>query len=135
MAVTGRLEGLDRIEQRYELMIESLGEAHQQLPEQLIAWQREDMHRKYPNLQMRENGNETSVSTFVWPRSRRERNKEEVKQGIRRSRWMRRQLGPKQYTVPGGSPTRSMRPILRKELLDKLYERMPEEIFGLIKWR
>jgi hypothetical protein len=129
------LEGADRLVAQFDHMLDELEESHEKMQDVLVAWQTEDMKRKYPNLQVKQAGNTVSVRTMIWPRSRRERPKKEFLKYIKQAR--RGRLGPRKY-VPGGqaaAPTPSRRPILRQVLVDKLHDRMTTEVLGEIKWQ
>jgi hypothetical protein len=91
------------------------------------------MHRKYPNVVVNETDTGTTVTTMVWPRSRRVRSKEEMRR-VYIARARNRRFGPKQYYGPGGRPVRGHHPILRQELLDKFNERIPKEVLEPVKW-
>jgi hypothetical protein len=94
------LNSLAQIEQQvFDLQTE--------LPREFEAWQREDMNRKYPHYQL----GTLSVTTSVWPRSRRPS--------------ARRNAGPKGRKVRKAvSRPGIKRPILRPVLVDMLMARM-----------
>jgi hypothetical protein len=121
--------------------IESLQEA---IPQELVAWQHDDMHRKFPNIEVEGSGNEIAASTEIWPHSRLEA--QEAAKAWRQSR-----RGPKRYRVARASPVQhsvgravpkqrggreaaSTRPILRDELLKKLTDRMLKVTSEAMKW-
>lgn len=91
-------DGIDNRLQQIDSMRESI-------PLEMVAWQRDDMRRQYPNIE--EIGD--SWLTLIWPRSRLE---------VRR-----RAQGRKRKTVFTRAALGS-RPILRPELFDKLHNRM-----------
>lgn len=127
-----------KLEQRMRDMAAAIKDfGHTAMPEELTAWQREDMHRKWPNTDVI---NYVRVETEIWPRSRG------ASQNLTRPR---SELAPRSRlsTQRGGRPnpirkwqgraasTRSSRPILRPELFDKLSARMRELMKSLISWR
>lgn len=95
---------------------------HEMLPEQLTAWQHEDMRRQHPKT---ETPGFFSAETTIYPRSHTY-----GKAGgtVRRSRMPRARLIRPQ---PG---TSSARPILREALYDKLRERMNKMLSDNLKW-
>jgi hypothetical protein len=91
----------------------------QQLPAVFLDWQREDMNRRYPKVNEQHG---LSVTTYVYPRSRRKRPP--------------RGRGPKKKRILRAAvPSGLKRPILRPELVDKLFERMTEMCREAIKWQ
>jgi hypothetical protein len=123
--------------ERMEMRVEQFGSF--EIPVGLSAWQREDMHRQYPNQEHPDN---KTAMTRIWPRSRastegrfhpkrpptgRPRGRPKgVKTGqgrviVRRTR-MRLIKGAK-------------RPILRPELFVKLRERMAQLLQSKIQWQ
>jgi hypothetical protein len=120
-----KVEGLDRVLKKFDTLSEQITGLHQGVPDELTAWQRDDMHRKYPNTTVQTQGNETAATTEIWPRSRQP-SKDQHHQ---------RQQGPKQYRPAKRGPVvRSNRPILRAELLQQLWDRMVRLASGAIKW-
>ncbi|MFH0298360.1 hypothetical protein AAFX91_14175 [Bradyrhizobium sp. 31Argb] len=111
---------------KFDKLAEQVGNLHQAVPEELTAWQRDDMRRKYPNMTVTATGNQTAAVTLIWPRARFER-PQPGKQATR---------GPKVYRprgVVGRQPT-SNRPILREELKDQLDQRMLGLTREAMKW-
>lgn len=103
---------LEPVEQRLNSLsnvIDQFGD--QDLPEGLTLWQTDDMKRKYPNLEQPDN---KTALTRIWPTSRLQIWK------------LMRQGRP--VVVTG-------RPILRRELYDKLRERMQLLMEEQITWR
>ena len=94
------LNTLARIEQQvFDLQTE--------LPREFEAWQRDDMHRKFPHYQT----GTLSVTTSVWPRSR--------KPSARRNAGPKGRRLRKALSRPG-----VQRPILRPILIEMLKDRM-----------
>src|ERR1700749_465256 len=62
----------DKVEARLDAMSERLKEfGAVDMPHELTAWQTDDMHRKYPETHVEQQGpEETRASTAIYPRSR-----------------------------------------------------------------
>jgi hypothetical protein len=94
---------------------------------ELTAWQREDMRRRYPHT---ETLSRTAAMTRIYPRSRRQ------------STWLRAKRPPRRKPLLRGKAKRvgkpilqaSHRPILRPELFDRLRERMVAMMQREITW-
>ena len=102
-------------------LIKNIADLETETSVTFTAWQRDDMHRKFPKVE----GSGLSVSTTIYPRSRLPRRKKNLTGGKalrRRSR------------IAAGRPT-SHRPILRPELFEKLKERMTEMVKEAAKWQ
>jgi hypothetical protein len=110
-----------------EAVLKQLGELQdnvlrlpQKMPETFVDWQRDDMNRKFPNVE----GGGFSISTMIYPRSRLTRlrkGKTGGKQARRRAR------------VAAGRPG-AKRPILRPELFDQLRQRMVDMLKEICVW-
>ncbi|TYL87432.1 hypothetical protein [Bradyrhizobium cytisi] len=108
------VEGTEVLSAKIAKMQAPLSELPITVPQEMEAWQRDDMHRKYPNTDTSTGSNEVTTSTSIWPRSRQPSKDQHHKH-----------QGPKQYRpVKRGPVVRSNRPILRSELLTRLWERM-----------
>lgn len=118
------MQGLDPLIAKFDRLAEQITEAKQELPKQLVEWQRVDMRRQYPNIAASESGDDTIASTEIWPRSRM--------QQARPHKAAPAQAGPRVYL--GGGRVHSARPILRQELYQKLVERMTELVRKAMKW-
>ena len=119
------ISGVDELLKKFDTFSKQIDELHSAVPDELVAWQRDDMHRQYPNVTVETQGNETSATTEIWPRSRQP-SKDQHHQ---------RQQGPKQYRPAKRGPVvRSNRPILRAELLQKLWDRMVALASEAMKW-
>lgn len=94
---------------------------YQEMDRMLIAWQRDDMNRKYPFLR---NVSLTSASTVIYPRSRTWKRTQRSKFGKARTRRVRVRRAP-------GAPKR---PILRPVLLDMLKARVTAMVQDVVKW-
>lgn len=117
---------------RMQIQIRDVG--HQIIPDQLMAWQREDMKRQYPFATM---PNFVSAETSIWPRSRTyERVHKKREARVRRFRKPMSALPRITGTFGMGKQftATSRRPILRPELFDKLCERMEEVLAVNLKW-
>lgn len=112
-------EGMEAIAKTLESMaqqIDALGK--QEMFKELLAWQVEDMHRKYPNTTQ---DDEKTVSTEVWPRSRLS-----ILRSMMRGNPRRVYAPPRAY---------STRPILRSELFDILCVRMAALMDRVLTWQ
>jgi hypothetical protein len=92
------------------------------MADELTKWQREDMHRHFPNTDMGVN----EASTMIWPRSRKPRVVEVVRH--RNKYPARRQQGIAR-AIPAGH-----RPILRDSLYKQLVERMDKLMEDELTW-
>ena len=123
-------EGAAELLKNFETFGKQLDELHKLVPEELVDWQRTDMRRKYPNIEVSSDGDETTAETSIWPRSRTE----QAGSGFTRPK--RPVLAaPKRYRLRGaGRPPASTRPILRTELFKKLVDRMTKLVGEAMKW-
>jgi hypothetical protein len=103
-----------------------INEMYTGLPQVFLDWQREDMNRKYPTIDAqtgRQMSSEWSVTTLIYPRSRRARTSGPNNKGKATNRKpQRRVVGTK-------------RPILRPVLVDQLFDRMKRLCREAIEWR
>ncbi|BBZ93094.1 hypothetical protein BRDID11004_60070 [Bradyrhizobium diazoefficiens] len=119
-----KIEGVEELLAKLNQYDTQITTLRRKMPEELENWQREDMRRKYPNMQTEMVANETSATTLIWPRSRQPS----------KDTHHRRQ-GPKQYRPAKRGPVvRSNRPILRAELLRQLWDRMVRLTAEAMKW-
>ncbi|HVG51164.1 MAG TPA: hypothetical protein VM867_05980 [Xanthobacteraceae bacterium] len=118
MAFEVKVESENLLKQ-FDDMQKRVTELNQKLPEVFLDWQRDDMNRKFPKIN--EQGDK-SVTTFIYPRSRLPR----TKGGNNTTR--------KRARVAAGRPG-STRPILREELVVKLFERMRQMCREAIEWQ
>jgi hypothetical protein len=109
------------IEQTLDKMAQQLTDFPTEMASELTNWQREDMHRHFPNTELGIN----EVSTMVWPRSRKPR---VVEVARHRKYPARRQQGVAR-AMPAGH-----RPILRDSLYTQLVERMDKLIEDKLSW-
>jgi len=114
----------EKLLQQFEDMQKRVAELDQGVPQVLLDWQSEDMNRKFPTVDEKISGLDASVSvtTMVYPRSRRVR---PVRKGLgkaTRRKQARRVLGGK-------------RPILRPVLVEMLFRRMVAKCKEAIQWR
>jgi hypothetical protein len=130
-----KVEGFDQLLKQIEALPQSM-------PQELADWQRDDMHRKYPNTTVQTSGDETAASTEVWPHSRLEA-QEQARRRQQAAPTMRgpARFTPKQHRVVHAGPKqhrgpvpRSSRPILRDELKRKLHDRMVTLTSEAMKW-
>jgi len=110
-----------QLAQTLESMLTELTAFPQNMADELSLWQTEDMHRKYPNTVLQGN----QATTQIWPTSRLPKKKKPA--GLFRKPVIR-------PSVPG-LRVRSMRPILRPELFEKLDERMVRLMDDKLQWR
>ncbi len=125
-----KVEGADALLKKFDTFGKQLDELHKQMPEELVDWQRTDMRRKYPNIEVSGDKDETTAETDIWPRSRNEQ------AGSGFARPNRPVVAvPKQYRLRGaGRQPPSTRPILRTELFKKLVDRMTKLVGEAMKW-
>jgi hypothetical protein len=114
--------------------IQALVDFPKEMAEEMTVWQREDMHRQYPNT----DEDQDSASTEIWPRSRltEEKHKQEA-EARRRAYFMRRarslrNVGSGARRGAGRFPSR--RPILRDVLFDQLEDRMDALMVEKLGW-
>ena len=112
----------DKLLQQFDDMQKRVAGLEQQLPDVFLAWQREDMNRKFPKVD--EQG-VLSVTTFIYPRSRLTR-RSGGKGGGKETR--------KRARVAAGRPG-AKRPILRPVLVEQLFERMVTMCREAIEWQ
>jgi hypothetical protein len=125
------IDGADELLKKFETLAAQITALQQTMPKELVSWQSEDMHRKFPNIESSSSGQETTASTEIWPRSRRSEDRPHT-HTAGRSR------GPTMHqpkrTGPGGRPPPSTRPILRPELETTLHDRMVALVSEAMKW-
>jgi hypothetical protein len=141
-----KIDGVDQLLKKIDTFGKQLDELQTTMPEALVAWQRDDMKRKSPNMTVETSGDETAASTEIWPHSRLEAQEEQarrhalgLKQGgpatIAPKQPGPARFAPKQHRIRGGGPVpRSRRPILREELKQKLHDRMLTLMTKAMKW-
>jgi hypothetical protein len=121
------VEGLDELLKKFDTFGEQIEGLQESWPKELEAWQREDMHRKYPNVTVNDAEPELAATTQIWRTSRLA-----VEDNKRRRLSLKTQ--PKRYRVKTGKPAPSHRPILRQDLQKKLYARMVELAGKALQW-
>jgi len=109
----------EKLLKQFEDMQKRVTELDQKLPEVFLEWQREDMNRSFPKV---DEHSGLSVTTYVYPRSRKKR--------IGR-RSGGKKPGPRRAPRVVGAP----RPILRPVLVEQLFERMKEMCEEAIEWQ
>ena len=116
---------------RMQIQIRDVG--HEIIPQQLTAWQVEDMRRQFPNT---DTPNYVSAETHIWPRSRTYEQMHKRRES--RVRLFKKPLTPLPRIVGtlGKRPTTlgAHRPILRPALFQKLVDRMTEMMAVNLKW-
>lgn len=138
-----KVDGIEQLFAKFDTFTKQVASLHETIPQELVAWQHDDMHRKFPNIDVESSGNETAASTEIWPHSRLEAQEAKA--------WRQNRRGPKQFRVAragpvqhrigraapkqkGGPEQASTRPILRDELKKKLTERMLTVTSEAMKW-
>lgn len=109
----------EKLLQQFEDMQKRVSELDQMLPDVFLEWQREDMNRKFPKVDEKSG---LSVTTYVYPRSRRKR--------VRKSSGGKSTVRKQARRVTG-----TARPILRPELVEQLFERMKKMCEEAIEWQ
>lgn len=113
---------------RMQIQIRDVG--HEIVPEQLTAWQTEDMHRKFPHT---ETPDYVSTETTIYPRSHTYEQTHK-KRAARIARFKKPLSARPRLIGTLGKPGASYRPILRPALFDKLVERMTEMLSVNLTW-
>jgi hypothetical protein len=109
------------IEQTLDKMAKQLTDFPTEMGEELTNWQREDMHRHFPNTEVGVN----EASTMIWPRSRKPR----VVEKTRHSKLPARRPQGAARAIPTGH-----RPVLRDSLYKQLVERMDKLMEDKLSW-
>jgi hypothetical protein len=119
-----KIEGFEALAKKLDKFAGQITALHTTMPDELEAWQHEDMKRKHPNMEVARGETQTTATTNIWPRSRMESKDQR-----------RRFQGPKQHQPTKRGPVvRSNRPILRAELLQQLWDRMTKLTSEAMKW-
>jgi hypothetical protein len=100
-----------------------------EMRQELMAWQVEDMHRRFPNS---EQPDDHTTDTLIWPRSRTYAETHRWPQNARPL--TRRQMRPTAATPRLRGVAPAHRPILREELFDRLIERFRALLPEKLKW-
>jgi hypothetical protein len=108
---------------QFDEVMKNIADLDTKTSETFIAWQRDDMHRKFPKV----DGSGLSVSTEIFPRSQLPRRK-----NLSGGKSVRRRSA-----IAAGRPNASgqHKPILRPELFDKLKERMIAMVKEACTWQ
>jgi hypothetical protein len=120
--LTISFEGLEPLVNKIYEMHKSLEGLRENVPHELRAWQKEDLHRKRPSAKTRRSGRSLKTSTIIRPRSLKSQTYRAAHRAVRRA--MRERV----------RRLRSSRPILRPELFELLRRRMAELLFN-ITWK
>ena len=137
-----KIDGLDQLLKKFDTFGKQIAALQQSVPQELVNWQREDMRRKFPNVETETSDNETSASTEIWPHSRLEAQEEQARrQGLGPKQRGPAHYAPKQHRIVHAGPKqqrgpmpRSTRPVLRQELKQKLHDRMTRLTSEAMKW-
>lgn len=134
-----KLDGVDQLLRKLDTFGKQIEALHKALPQTLADWQRDDMHRKFPTVDVDASETGTAVSTEIWPRSRVDEGHHPTSGGPKQHAVGR--AAPRQHRLNraapkqrGGPLPRSNRPILREELVRKLNERMLKLASEAMKW-
>ena len=100
-------------------MQQRINDLDQKLPSVFLDWQREDMNRQFPKI---DEHKRLSVTTLVYPRSRRKRTERPRTSGSGNRKAARPVRGVK-------------RPILRPVLVQQLFTRMTTMCREALEWR
>lgn len=125
-------ESLSKLTDKFEQLQHQMDELHRSWPRELDAWQREDMHRRFPHVTVSEAPPNLRAMTEVHPGGHHQRG-----MNARPAFYRARQTQPKIHlpkSVMGRRPAGVRRPIVRLELLRKLYARMTLLAHKAIKW-
>jgi hypothetical protein len=108
---------------QFDAVTKNVADLAQETTTTFIAWQTEDMHRKFPKV----DGDGLSVSTAIYPRSQLQRSGKDKRSRAKSIR--QRSIVAASRTSPGNP-----KPILRPELFDKLKDRMVEMVKEAFTW-
>lgn len=103
---------------------------HEDIPQGLETWQRDEMRRHYPNT---ETPDFVSAATTIWPRSRSY--EKTHRERALPQRLKRRSLSAHPRLIGATGRPGSYRPILRPELFDGLCSRMFDLMTRKLSWR
>lgn len=112
---------------KFDTLAEQIARLHRAVPEELVKWQRDDMHRKFPNIEVAASTQQTSAITQIWPRGRDDRTTKQAPSP----------RGPRTYRPRQPQPRAQVAsnwPILRDVLKEKLDERMTQLIKEGMQW-
>ena len=109
----------DKLLAQFGDMQKRVTELNTKLPDVFMDWQTQDMNRKFPKIDEHAG---LSVTTLVYPRSRRVRTERPRAGNNTKRKPQRRVAGVK-------------RPILRPELVEQLFARMVVMCREAIEWR
>ena len=144
-----KLDGLDALLKKFDTLKAQLEGLKQSVPNELMAWQREDMHRVlYPNMQANSYGTETQASTVITEHTHppggvpQKRGSAPYvhrpkKHRIRRHAATKTRVAVRRSHKGGAHRHRrggSGHPILRPELDQKLEERMTKLVSEAFRW-
>jgi hypothetical protein len=134
-----KLDGIDQLLRKFDSFGKQIEELHKTVPEELVAWQRDDMRRKFPTVDVDASETETAASTEIFPRSRIDEGHHPSGGGPKQHAIGR--AAPRQHRINRAPPQqhrgplpRSNRPILREELARKLHDRMLKLASEAMKW-
>jgi hypothetical protein len=124
-----KVVGAEALVNKLDEMIKSIDDLERRLPDEVLAWQSEDMHREFPFVKTRPRTHSVSVSTKIHPRSVKSMKSRAARRAQRRAilRAAHRRRG---------GPQRLFRthPILRPQLLEALRVRIAELVKRVITW-
>jgi hypothetical protein len=125
---------VDALTEKLIAELNALNAFASEMADELTEWQREDMHRQYPNTEETQD----SASTNIWPRSRLSDQEKARAAAKRKAYFMRRtrsvrNVGPR-LSAYRGRRFPSGRPILRDVLFDQLEDRMDTLMVEKLGW-
>jgi hypothetical protein len=123
-----KTEAVEKLLESMDERVKTFGTT--EMPQGLTDWQTEDMKRKYPETEAKQDSEEEySAETMVYPRSRTyERTHPHRMHVVIKAK-------PVLSSMPRLIKSTMRHPILRPELFDKLYSRMVAMLSEKIKWR
>lgn len=125
-----KVTGAEALVNRLDEMIKSIDDLERRLPVEVMNWQSEDMHRRFPFVKKRVRTHSIAVSTKIHPRSLKSMKMRAAHRAQRRAtlRAIHRRRG---------GPHRLFRthPILRPELLEALRVRLNDLVKRVLAWK
>lgn len=126
--LTVEFKGADRVVGRIDELQKRLDGLYQNIPEELKAWQEEDMHRKQPFAKSVIHGHSSKATTVIRPRSRKSQKWRAARRAARRAAARAGHFRSSVHRL------RRNQPILRPELFTELCGRMAELMHKTITW-
>jgi len=132
-----KVENVEALQRKLDQLNQQVLALHDHIPKELVEWQTTDMRRKFPNIAVIHTPSSLQAETRVWPRSRLDVSGPGVMQSLEPG--FKRPAGTVKtgptVSSPRGMGRRSIiRPILRVNLLRRLYDRMIDVAGEALKW-